>query len=622
MAVKNPLPARDVLAAQQGGGGGGGGGAATSQEAAPFSGLLLVPPAPAVIPVDSSPILAAGDGKTLWLVHPVVLEQKDQKTPSYELLARSSNTGTWSRASTEFGPYFAGFPQGLSTIGGISGTNPAPAYVFTENCITQFTLADHSLLSSPLPADQVLVAEAGGMGEMFAITRGPRVEATTQAATEPDVPLPTITPLDERATAPATRLATAPAPGPVSLNAWWYRNDEWVRLPPLVDGAVANAMPAKESSLAIAAVCGRLIAFSMDRAMPGVLTARSLEYRGSHSQWSAVVNTQVDIPADAHLMTAVLDQVLYVFWSVNTGKMLSLHGGWVITTKETGEGKGSSADLTMPVQNRLPPLELGAATAQDTWTDVAIGPAENSLAVIRRGAGNALTCQLFSNRGHPIGAAVAVTVKSISHELVVAENVAVLLMAVMIGLSIWQWRQRPVTGVLAANQKIAALHLRALAFVIDLAIPFLIICAIFGFSDYETLFSAWSDAFSNPDELLNAPTLLYTLALYLVLVTLGELFFRRSIGKAILGMQVLLTDGKAPTVAAIVLRNLVRIPEMMPGILIFYVLISDKHQRLGDLLARTIVVAQKAPETPADPDAKQVVQKKQTPADPPRERLR
>ncbi len=118
------------------------------------------------------------------------------------------------------------------------------------------------------------------------------------------------------------------------------------------------------------------------------------------------------------------------------------------------------------------------------------------------------------------------------------------------------------------------------------------------------MFSAWTSSFSNPDELLNAPALLYMLGIYLLHVTIGELCFRRSIGKALLGLQVLMIDGKSPTVAAILLRNLVHIPELLPGVLIVYLLVSDTRQRLGDLLARTLVVASNVPETPADPDEK------------------
>ncbi len=101
---------------------------------------------------------------------------------------------------------------------------------------------------------------------------------------------------------------------------------------------------------------------------------------------------------------------------------------------------------------------------------------------------------------------------------------------------------------------------------------------------------------------MQSPEFFVFLGLYLLHVTVCELLFRRSLGKALLGLQVLMIDGKSPTVAAILLRNLVRIPEFAFGFVILYVLISDNRQRLGDLLARTLVVASKPPETPPDPD--------------------
>jgi uncharacterized RDD family membrane protein YckC len=616
MTLWNPAPSRALLAAQQGGGGGGG---ASAQDSSPFSPLMIVPP-PAMTPMDANdaPLLAAGDGKTLWVVHPILFEDKDKKTASYELLARSSNTGTWSRAGTDRGVYFGGFPQGLATISGGAGNGVTPAYVFTEGCITRFTLDDHSLLSRPLPVDQVLLSEGGGEREMFAVTRGPLVVAATQPVEAmDDVPLPVVTDMAETrpASAPASHPVTTRAAAPVTVNTWWYRDDEWVVLPAMGDG------PGVAATVSVAGMSGRLVVLWEDASRPETLQARSIDYRGTHPQWSAIARSDLrgELPANAHLMTVVLDDTLYTFWPVIGAKSTSLHGGWVVTAKDAVAG--GAADLTLPVKNLLPQLALGATPVGTKWTDIAIGPAENSLAVIVQGEKGELSYQLFTNRGRPIGALAAVVVKSVPRDLAIAQNVAMLLLMLMLGLSIWQWRQRPLMGEMPKDLQIAALHLRAFAFLIDIAIPFIIVMGIFGLGDVDTLFSAWADSFSNPEELLAAPTLLYTLGLYLAHVTIGELFFRRSIGKAILGLQVLMMDGKAPTVAAILLRNLVRIPELLPGILILYVLISDKHQRLGDVLARTVVVAQKAPEMPADPDVKEV-KKEEAVGAAKRERLR
>ena len=85
---------------------------------------------------------------------------------------------------------------------------------------------------------------------------------------------------------------------------------------------------------------------------------------------------------------------------------------------------------------------------------------------------------------------------------------------------------------------------------------------------------------------------------YLVHVTVGELFFQRSVGKALTGLRVMMVDGRPATVGGILVRNLVRLPELLLGILVVYLFISSNRQRLGDLLGRTIVVCEKSPDTP------------------------
>ena len=100
---------------------------------------------------------------------------------------------------------------------------------------------------------------------------------------------------------------------------------------------------------------------------------------------------------------------------------------------------------------------------------------------------------------------------------------------------------------------------------------------------------------SHPEDILKSLDLFAFLGIYLGHVTLGELFFRKSLGKALVGLQVVMVDGKSPTVAAVLVRNLVRVPEAAVGVALLYVLLSEKRQRLGDLLARTVVVGEEEP---------------------------
>jgi uncharacterized RDD family membrane protein YckC len=84
-------------------------------------------------------------------------------------------------------------------------------------------------------------------------------------------------------------------------------------------------------------------------------------------------------------------------------------------------------------------------------------------------------------------------------------------------------------------------------------------------------------------------------ALFIYYVLL-EGIFGASIGKLVFRMRVVMIDGSRPTGVAIVLRNLIRIPEAW----LLYIpagvssLASSRRQRLGDHAARTVVVRRAA----------------------------
>ena len=71
----------------------------------------------------------------------------------------------------------------------------------------------------------------------------------------------------------------------------------------------------------------------------------------------------------------------------------------------------------------------------------------------------------------------------------------------------------------------------------------------------------------------------------------------RSVGKRALGIRVVRLDGTAEGFWSSLLRNLVRVVDMMPGV--FYlvgsvlVLATPRNQRLGDLLGNTVVVRER-----------------------------
>ena len=72
-------------------------------------------------------------------------------------------------------------------------------------------------------------------------------------------------------------------------------------------------------------------------------------------------------------------------------------------------------------------------------------------------------------------------------------------------------------------------------------------------------------------------------------------------GKRLIGLRVLSVTGRPARLDEAILRNLLRIIDQMPGIYaigIVTMLVSARHQRLGDLAAGTVVVHEKALSVP------------------------
>lgn len=85
------------------------------------------------------------------------------------------------------------------------------------------------------------------------------------------------------------------------------------------------------------------------------------------------------------------------------------------------------------------------------------------------------------------------------------------------------------------------------------------------------------------------------IALAFASFVVAELASGRALGKAVTGLRVQMADGSPLRPGAAVVRNLFRIvdgvPYVVPNPLGFIVVAStDKKQRVGDLVAKTVVV--------------------------------
>ena len=86
---------------------------------------------------------------------------------------------------------------------------------------------------------------------------------------------------------------------------------------------------------------------------------------------------------------------------------------------------------------------------------------------------------------------------------------------------------------------------------------------------------------------------LAALLVYFAYFTIMEGRYGQTLGKMALGIKVVReTDGQVPGTRTAVLRTLMRIVDSIGSYLVAFVvvLVSDKNQRLGDMVAKTLVV--------------------------------
>ena len=80
-------------------------------------------------------------------------------------------------------------------------------------------------------------------------------------------------------------------------------------------------------------------------------------------------------------------------------------------------------------------------------------------------------------------------------------------------------------------------------------------------------------------------------------ITYGSIMesrFGATLGKMAMRIEIISADGKRPTVRQTILRNLIRPIELSSRIIIIFtiamMLLTRTHQRLGDIMARTVVI--------------------------------
>lgn len=181
-----------------------------------------------------------------------------------------------------------------------------------------------------------------------------------------------------------------------------------------------------------------------------------------------------------------------------------------------------------------------------------------------------------------------------------ARDMAHLLVIMGIVLLIY-WRRRedfssPV--LLPPGLAAASFPRRGLAALIDMAPAALVVWLIWR-APLEDYFTAWQQRLEaqepgSPDWSGLVWAWLCFALLYTAWCAGFELFMSASPGKRLLGCVVASESGRRPAVAQLLVRNALRVVELFPPLgvwpFLLVVLMTRNRQRVGDLLARTIVV--------------------------------
>ncbi len=149
-----------------------------------------------------------------------------------------------------------------------------------------------------------------------------------------------------------------------------------------------------------------------------------------------------------------------------------------------------------------------------------------------------------------------------------------------------------------------ALSRRLIAAAIDLVPGVVVSMFVFGVGNPLTLFIAhwpgaargeWTQMF--PGAMAILVTVGHT--------AVGELFTGRSIGKRLVGSRVTTHTGKPPNLWQVLGRNGMKIMELIAYPMLVFMILSPYRQRLGDVVAQTVVVSDRPkPPTPTPDDEK------------------
>ena len=587
-------------------------------------------------------LVAAGSKDYLWLTIPSK-PVKPLTGPQFLLLshalnARKDNAALWRQVSTGS---FTGYPDcAAAAENPISGAMKHGVYLFFQNGYGVCFGRKESISLPPLNGTLFPVAAANESGNVYLLAYG-TVGGTNNAVASPVqkilshvhsladrmMVIPQSAPVhtsnasrkvenkqDLKAgeqpaqlsagRTPAVPASTAPAhnrvgrtiasaklsapsevavrPGPNPLPVWHLlelHDDHWSELPaPVLPERLSNSLIV--GRVALMAINHQLILFQLTAGHE--LAGQFMDIQAAASTWHPLPPVILPHPTRVILSAAFSHEGVLAWTSAGAAGRTDING-LVVQVSDR-----DNIQLTR-WQKPLVSTIVGSA-----FGDIAMGRDGDCFAILISQASHKLTQYTFSLSGQLLqGPENIIPIAKSTN--VPGDYERLILAALIVLLALSVWRRKEPFGTLKVSPKfhVARLYRRFGAAGIDLALAALVVMLVFHLytrEDWVKMARASLDLLFNPQNLLKAPQFLWLLAIYEVHVTVSELIFARSLGKWILGLYVVDMTGQRPGFVALLTRNLFRIPEMIAIVVLVFMFVSTDRQRIGDILARTVVV--------------------------------
>lgn len=331
--------------------------------------------------------------------------------------------------------------------------------------------------------------------------------------------------------------------------------------------------------------------------------------RSSGARWPTLVTLAPGEPAQAWVYTRGGDSDAWTreVYDLPAGgaavSPLAVDRQLVIAQVQTAASESSPLEATLSVLRRGRTVPLGTLSIPDppSRTQWAVAQAGPTAALVVATADGQPVWSRMNLQGQTVVESLELTLVHPDPLGRMADSlilVAVLVIATLIMLAFWRrdpaWNRLELPASITLSDHLP----RGLAAVIDLAPCIALACLLFGISIREFP-QHWPGRSGSLQTM--APGLV-AIGLFVFHTMLSELFTGRTLGKRIMGLRVTNLRGQPPHLWQVLARNILKALDLIALPLLLLPIIGPNHQRLGDLVARTVVTmpAEEPPERNPD----------------------